>query len=1106
MKRTLRTSLAFLLTLTLILGSFSGISFGATASSPGESSWWDYRAESVSDFNASSATLTIHTPQELALFSYMCSNPTSYHWPYQTVKLGSNISLYGHQWEPIHTDYTFTFDGNGYSISGMTITGTPEVTIRPYGMADTVYLGLFGNGRGVTIRNLNMQNVKIDIDLPADGYLSGYVLECGAIAGWAANVTNCFALVDMNFDTGYEIGVAGIVQDASRVEDCAVRGSFLVNAAGGCVSGIVGEADYCFRNTNYASIVASGISVGGVFGWIGEGFASQTTVASNCVNEGDITFGDGFNIWVGGVGHSAQGGKISRCYNRGDIIDISTSDRPVVGGILGKTEVGYYPMTISECQSTGVISLASDQSYAGGVVGDLDEHVWEYNSEESLMSSCSRILDCECTSYIEAGYVGGIAATSKGYIASCRMSGNLVGREVGGIVSQNSGIVESCENNSDLTTEELLGGIAAVNEGKISASRNYKQLYALRTVGGIAGRNLGTITGCANYGTIRGSGEATIGGIAGQFEATAWSSAVFECLAVIENCENAGTVDGSTTADYAHGNIGGIVGDMGAQYGDTILRDSMNSGTVRGTNMAGGIVGTARAESFWSEDPSGPVPSAMILRCENQGDVMSSGTSGGIVANMSSWTMDDCVNIVVEDVYNRGFVSVAGADEAYSSSAAGGIIGTAHDEGRVITIRNAFHMGSVSCNIRNVGAIAGSAYNMDLSDDLYYQKLQGLDGVGGGYIYDENTGYGWEYDENLMVGLTPSQLADPTNFKGFDFDQVWTMSAGHPVLQDCGLSGAEVPTRGYYMALTDKLFRFLDPTTGYPQPFGFTLKVGNLAFSSGSVRELGVPMEISEDETVLCMKEGYHTYELPAYLITSYNVITMTPSSVTSPFAETLLMDKTSGSYKGYTNLRAEGASVYESDLSQRDTQKLYVSVNWNGHGEGSVWLEQDGVRLDLLDGGFIPAEIGSVFTAGPSIYLCGEAEDGTVFRHSTKLSVIARHVTDGIDMGLEESLTIDGSLNDNLGFLDSQSFALNFSALSGGAVPLKVKIDGETIKGTIGVSVGKEEYEKKSDGTAKHEQDNMFDMVKEFVDMYKKGSEPGGSDLLEQLQDKKLK
>ncbi|MBQ9932094.1 MAG: hypothetical protein IJO79_07035, partial [Firmicutes bacterium] len=481
-------------------------------------------------------------------------------------------------------------------------------------------------------------------------------------------------------------------------------------------------------------------------------------------------------------------------------------------------------------------------------------------------------------------------------------------------------------------------------------------------------------------------------------------------------------------------------------------------------------------------------------------------TSAGIVANINSWSTEDCSGIIIEDVYNRGSVVTAGADSAYSSAAAGGIIGTAHDEGGKITIRNAFHMGSLSCNTRNMGAIAGSAYNLELSDDLYYQKMQGLDGVGGGYMFDAETGYGWEYDESLMVGLTRSQLADPASFEGFDFDEVWTMSMGHPVLQGCGLEGAVIPSKGYYVALTDKFFRISDPTVGYPQPNDFTVSVGNMDFRTGALRELGIPVDLAEGVNVVVSKDGYHTYTLPQELITSYNVITMTPSSVTGPFAESLLLDKSSGSYKGYTNLRADGESVYESDLSHRDSQRIYVSVNWNGHGDGFVWLEQDGEKLNLLDGGFTPVEIGSVFTAGPSIYLCGEAEDGTTFRHSTKLSVLARHVTDGIDMGIEESLTVDGSLDDNLGFLDSQSFALNFSALSGGAVPLKVKIDGETIKGTIGVSAGKEEYEKKSDGSSKHEQDNMFDMVKEFVDLYKKGSGPDGETLLELQLDKKLK
>ncbi|MBQ9931023.1 MAG: hypothetical protein IJO79_01590, partial [Firmicutes bacterium] len=391
MKRILRTSLAFLLTFTLILGSFSGLAFGATASSPGENSWWDYRAESFSDFNGSTATLTIHTPQELALFSYICSNPTDYYWPYQTVRLGSNISLYGHQWEPIYSDYRFTFDGNGYAIYGMTITEAPEITTSDW-MVDTAYLGLFGNGRGVTIQNLNMRNVKIDIDLPADGYLSGYVLECGAIAGWAADVINCFAQVDMNFDTGYEIGVAGIVADANIVKDCVTRGTLTVNAAGGFVAGVAGEVNSCQKCTNYASINASGLNAGGVFGIGGYASYSESPAATGCKNYGDIVI-SGTNRYVGGVGYMVEFGKVSLCHNNGTIGNVSSSDYLTAGGIIGMTKSDN-SIVISDCKSHGAITLIGDQTYAGGVVGHLNEGFWASDSENAFKSGCAQVTSC----------------------------------------------------------------------------------------------------------------------------------------------------------------------------------------------------------------------------------------------------------------------------------------------------------------------------------------------------------------------------------------------------------------------------------------------------------------------------------------------------------------------------------------------------------------------------------------------------------------------------------------------------------------------------------------------------------------------------------------
>ena len=131
-------------------------------------------------------------------------------------KLTNNIDLGGSEWAPIghytqlnghNVSFSGVFDGDGHTISNFKIT-----------KEDTYYIGLFGLVSGGTIKNLNVDNVNIDVD-----FASTQTLYVGTLVGrmvttvpqslssiTRCNVTNS-SITAENFGTIYAGGLAGSV-------------------------------------------------------------------------------------------------------------------------------------------------------------------------------------------------------------------------------------------------------------------------------------------------------------------------------------------------------------------------------------------------------------------------------------------------------------------------------------------------------------------------------------------------------------------------------------------------------------------------------------------------------------------------------------------------------------------------------------------------------------------------------------------------------------------------------------------------------------------------------------------------------------------------------
>lgn len=197
------------------------------------------------------------------------------------ITLTGDIDLTGIDWTPIgkgyNHQYTGTFDGNGKTITGLTVTGSDR------------YTGLFGFIKG-TVKNVVLTEINIT---------SGTFV--GGVAGWSfgGNIENCSVSgsvsgSDVGGVVGYQQGgsitgcsssatvkgtqraggVAGATNSGATLTACYATGDVTVENDGpnnACAGGVVGSNAYstviaCYAAGNVSGTGSGTIHVGGVVG------------------------------------------------------------------------------------------------------------------------------------------------------------------------------------------------------------------------------------------------------------------------------------------------------------------------------------------------------------------------------------------------------------------------------------------------------------------------------------------------------------------------------------------------------------------------------------------------------------------------------------------------------------------------------------------------------------------------------------------------------------------------------------------------------------------------------------------------------------------------
>ena len=234
------------------------------------------------------------------------------------------------EWKPIGarwSSYTGTFDGQGYTISGLY-----------FNNPTSSYAGLFGSiGANGKISNVGV----------LDSYFQ-FRMQGGGICGKNDNgeLQNCSnsSTVIGNYSNGTG-GVCGM--NYGTVRDCKNTGSVRGTSTIGGVCGFndSGKIENCFNE----GIVRGTSTIGGVCGF------NDSGKIENCFNEGIVS---GTDRNIGGVCGNNDSGTTKCCYNTA-----SVSGLKAVGGVCGSNSYG----TITNCFNEGTVS---GKYYVGGVCGD----------------------------------------------------------------------------------------------------------------------------------------------------------------------------------------------------------------------------------------------------------------------------------------------------------------------------------------------------------------------------------------------------------------------------------------------------------------------------------------------------------------------------------------------------------------------------------------------------------------------------------------------------------------------------------------------------------------------------------------------------------------
>ena len=456
--------------------------------------------------------------------------------------------------------------------------------------------------------------------------------------------------------------------------------------------------------------------------------------------------------YVGGIA-GLSFGSLNNCTFSGSIKGLGNN----VGGIIG-----YCSVSLDNCQSTGTVA---GMNYVGGLVG------YSYDSTKTITNSNSQ------SSVSGTNSVGGLIGLNFMNINNCHASGDVKGTaEVGGFIGTNHG--GTIQNNdskigSIYGTNKIGGFIGYLYSGNISNNFSENDVNSTSgDTGGFVGVLSVTLTNCFAKGRVVSSGGNNVGGLVGK---------VITSNVIINNCYSIGDI--CANSSY----VGGLVGNTQANGGSLTITSSYSVSNVSATgSYIGGLYGGATYYYY-----GGGVNYINISKSYSKGNIRGGVNNvGGLIGSDGVEGYPNYGSIItIEKSYSLG--DIKGADNV--GGCAGRIV---CPESSVI---NSFANGNVSGNA-NIGGFVGQLYSAVIRNNYSNGKVVakapttsgGLVGKNNGisntirnYFDAETSGQG---DDTKGIPKTTAQMKNPTSYVGWDFSEVWSMTAevnnGYPVLRN----------------------------------------------------------------------------------------------------------------------------------------------------------------------------------------------------------------------------------------------------------------------------------------------------------------------------------
>jgi len=456
------------------------------------------------------------------------------------------------------------FDGNGHTLSDLTITGTG-------------HLGVFGHlADKAEVRNLGVVNVNITSRNSHNGSLvgqnRGIVTNC-----YSAGSINCYSADPIGLGAG---GIAGLVgENTGTVTQCYSTG---VVSGRGSLAGLVGYnsgvVTYC-----YSAVRISGTGESTVLGGlVGSGEAAinsfwdiqtsgQTTSAGghgrsteqmqrastyrgwNTCGQAAWTIEDGQDYprlaWEGRPGvvipavnlEDSLSGKgtqaepyLIESAEQFNLIGLYPCEWDKCFRLMADIDLSGYPT--GEYNVIGVNSQAAFQGIFDGnghallhlrIKGTTHLGVFGYLARKAEVKNLG-VVNVKITGSSDyCDWVGGLVGDNLGAVTECYSTGSIsvVGDKVGGLVGYNRGAVTRCYSTGAVSGRGEVGGLVGYNVYGGAVTNCYSRTVTKAKgwyVGGLIGLNSGRLLYC--YSTGQATGFRYVGGLVGS---GSWATSCF---------------------------------------------------------------------------------------------------------------------------------------------------------------------------------------------------------------------------------------------------------------------------------------------------------------------------------------------------------------------------------------------------------------------------------------------------------------------------------------------------------------------------------------------------------------------------------------------------